>query len=76
MFIPKKIVQDTLRKKSVKTNYVKEDTEDIVDTSTARLDATEETAASTFTPADDTKAKTILKKLDGVGPVDNRPSTD
>jgi hypothetical protein len=43
----------------VKTNNVKEGTESVVDISTAKLDATEETVANTFTPATEKERLTI-----------------
>ena len=50
MFIQSKIAKDTQKQEIVKTENVREGTEDIVDTSTKIMDATEEIAANTFTP--------------------------
>ena len=46
----------------MKTDNVKEGTEDIVNISATKLAATEETAASTITPLDEKKKRTIWKK--------------
>ena len=43
----------------VKTDNVKKGTESVVDTSTAKLDASEDTVANTFTPTTEKKTLTI-----------------
>ena len=62
MFIPKMIAKDISIKENVMTDSVKEGTEGIVDISPTKLDATEETAASTYTQAVEKKKKKIWKR--------------
>ena len=62
MLIPKMIAKDISTKENVMTDSVKEGTEGIVDISPTKLDATEETAASTFTLAVEKKQKENLEK--------------